>query len=182
MVAPLPVREYASIHDMKAAYLAIHRRTFAPRPVEVKPVLFQDQIKAIPEPDRDLTVAAAAEARTRFLEENRTERLDTLKILQAARIVAAVSGVSVAEIKGDRRWADHVKARQIAMYLACRTGRTGVSVGYYLGGRDHSTVFHARKLIRPVVKRLHLDRCRDAVEIAQRLWEADWAVSNEAAR
>lgn len=179
MTAPLPVRDFTAcadpLREMQLYYKGARERMLTPRVIpRIAP--------SIPEPNRELTVMASQEKRARLLEEGRAERLENLKILQIARIVAVVSGVPVADIKGPRRLGDIVKARQIAMYIACRTGRTIYSVAYYLGKRDHTAARNARKNLVGVARRLHLDRCHDAVEIAQRLWEADWAILEESAR
>lgn len=59
-------------------------------------------------------------------------------------IVSAHLGVSVAEIKGDRRSKPIVQARHIVMYLTRElTDASLPKIGERLGGRDHTTVLHA---------------------------------------
>lgn len=175
--APLPVREFTDYHDMLRRYAEVRATTWLPREVTPKAPLFRSQeLAAIPAPDRDATLKAVAAKRAAYLADQSGERLEKMKILQVARIVAAVTGVSLEEIKGDRHIARLVKARHIAFYLACRTGRTQVSVGHYLGGRDHTTVLNGRRRAQAIAHRLKIHRCSDAVEIAQRLWDEPWDV------
>ena len=64
--------------------------------------------------------------------------------------------VSLADLKGDQRSQDIVYPRQVAMYLAREL--TDVSlpkIGAKFGGRDHSTVIHAKDKIS---KLLTVDR------------------------
>ncbi|TXN33929.1 helix-turn-helix domain-containing protein [Methylobacterium sp. WL19] len=178
--APLPVYKYASGDEMLQRYAAIRAATFAPRHVPVKPPTFVPQ--TIKPPDRAVTVKAEAEVRAAFLEATREERVETLKILRIARVVAAVTGITVEAIKGQSRKAPTVKARQIAMFIALKTGRPLTACGHALGERHHTTVIHARDKLSPIAERLGLAGCSDAVEIAHQLWNADWRLADGAAR
>ncbi len=64
------------------------------------------------------------------------------------RIVAEKFNVSVHDIVGKRRTHNIALARQVAMYF-CRelTPCSYPELGALFGGRDHSTVIHARKVI-----------------------------------
>ncbi|HWY79710.1 MAG TPA: chromosomal replication initiator protein DnaA [Candidatus Sulfotelmatobacter sp.] len=56
------------------------------------------------------------------------------------------------QLKGPRRTASLVKARQIAMYLIYKElGLTLVEIGNLLGGRDHTTIIHGVDKIRDLV-------------------------------
>ena len=64
------------------------------------------------------------------------------------KVVAESFGVKPADLKSKRRTRNVVLPRQVAMYL-CRT-LTSASLpetGYFFGGKDHSTVIHACKVI-----------------------------------
>jgi len=63
-------------------------------------------------------------------------------------IVSEYVGVSPEQIRGKRRTKNVALARQIAMYLARKfTGSSLKHIGQFFGGRDHSTVVHACKVI-----------------------------------
>lgn len=64
-------------------------------------------------------------------------------------IVANHFNITVEDIRGKKRPANIAYARQVAMYLSCKhTDDTLVRVGKeYFGGRDHSTVHYATKVI-----------------------------------
>jgi chromosomal replication initiator protein len=60
------------------------------------------------------------------------------------RTVSAFTGISVRDIRSDRRQAPIVRARFIAVHL-CRefTSASLPVIGRMLGGRDHTTIIHA---------------------------------------
>lgn len=71
------------------------------------------------------------------------------------KIVAEKYNVSLTDIVGKRRTQNVASARQIAMYLCRRlSGYSFPEIGALFGGRDHTTVIHANKLI---AERLSLD-------------------------
>lgn len=78
--------------------------------------------------------------------------------ITAKRIIEIVSchaDVPVKDMKGRSRFAEHVRARQIACVLI-RHWRPDLSypiIGRMLGGRDHSTIIHGRRAIMERVKR-----------------------------
>ncbi|MCL4143928.1 UNVERIFIED_CONTAM: hypothetical protein GTU68_028711 [Idotea baltica] len=69
------------------------------------------------------------------------------------KVVAEKFNVSIGDILGKRRTHNIAFARQVAMYL-CRehTGCSYPELGALFGGRDHSTVIHARKVITEKLK------------------------------
>jgi chromosomal replication initiator protein len=78
----------------------------------------------------------------------------TVEQIQAA--VCEAFRVSVADLKGDRRSQEFVYPRQVAMYLTRElTDMSLPKIGAKFGGRDHSTVIHAKDKIS---KRLNEDR------------------------
>ena len=70
------------------------------------------------------------------------------------KVVAERYNVSMHDILGKRRTHNIAFARQVAMYL-CRehTGCSYPELGALFGGRDHSTVIHARKVIADKISR-----------------------------
>ena len=61
--------------------------------------------------------------------------------------------IKIGDLKAKRRTQNIALPRQVAMYL-CRkyTGTSFPSIGYKFGGRDHSTVIHASKVIEKRIK------------------------------
>lgn len=101
---------------------------------------------------RPITVDLAREV-LRDIPETAATRITVPQIISA---VCHATGVSHAEIVGDKRSRNIVEARHIAMYLA--RDLTDVSlpqIGEHFGGRDHTTVLHA---VEKVKKLLHHDR------------------------
>jgi len=74
------------------------------------------------------------------------ERIITNDHVQKA--VAEAYGVKISDLKSKRRTRAIVLPRQVAMYL-CRTivGSSLPETGNFFGGKDHSTVIHAIKVI-----------------------------------
>lgn len=62
-------------------------------------------------------------------------------------------GVSMIDLLSQRRSRDVARPRQVAMYL-CRmlTVRSFPEIGSLFGDRDHTTVMHAVKVIRSLVR------------------------------
>jgi chromosomal replication initiator protein len=68
-------------------------------------------------------------------------------------VVSTTTGISVTEIRGDKRSRNIVLARHLAMYLAREL--TDISlprIGERFGGRDHTTVLHAVEKMTKLVK------------------------------
>lgn len=73
-----------------------------------------------------------------------------IKAIQA--VVASFYNVSRADICSDRRMAEVVRPRQIAMYLVKElTPFSLPQIGRQFGGRDHTTVLHAFRKISGMV-------------------------------
>ncbi len=69
------------------------------------------------------------------------------------RIVAQKYSVDVKDLKGHQRTASITLPRQVAMYLSCvMTELSSTDIGRAFGGKDHSTVLHARKKIEKKVE------------------------------
>ncbi len=76
-----------------------------------------------------------------------TKQEITIPFIQ--EVVANHFSITVEDIRGKKRPAKIAYARQIAMYLSCKhTDDTLIRIGKeYFGGRDHSTVHYASKVI-----------------------------------
>lgn len=69
------------------------------------------------------------------------------------RRVCSYYNVKPTQLRGPKRDASLVKARQIAMYLLKKNlGLTLVEIGNLLGGRDHTTVMHGVEKIEKLVQ------------------------------
>lgn len=65
------------------------------------------------------------------------------------RLVSSVYGVSKTDILSRRKDAGTVRPRQVAAYLASTlTPHSFPQIGRFMGGRDHTTILHARDKIR----------------------------------
>ncbi|QIB35010.1 chromosomal replication initiator protein DnaA [Ancylobacter pratisalsi] len=95
-----------------------------------------------------------------------------VRVEDILRIVAKHYNVTRADILSQRRTANVVKPRQIAMYLAkMLTLRSLPEIGRRFGGRDHTTVLHAVRKIEGLVGN---DRAiADEVEALKRLVNDD---------
>lgn len=79
--------------------------------------------------------------------------------------VAGTTGISVSEIKGDKRTRIVVQARHLAMYLARELTDTSLpKIGERFGGRDHTTVMHGVKSITK-----HMAEDREIYTLVQQL-------------
>ncbi len=69
------------------------------------------------------------------------------------RVVALKYSVDVKDLKGHQRTASIAMPRQVAMYLCCvMTDMSSTDIGRAFGGKDHSTVLHARKKIEKKIE------------------------------
>ena len=68
------------------------------------------------------------------------------RIIHIQEVVASAFGVTVKDLVGERRWV--ARPRQVAMYL-CRdlTAHSLPVIGRHFGGRDHTTVMHAIRVV-----------------------------------
>ena len=82
------------------------------------------------------------------LDDGSPVRVETIQ-----RVVALKYSVDVKDIKGQSRTASIALPRQVAMYLSCvMTEQSSTDIGRAFGGKDHSTVLHARKKIEKKVE------------------------------
>lgn len=85
----------------------------------------------------------------------RVERREQLHVEDVIKHVCSFYNIKPTLLKGPKRDASLVKARQITMFLLkTELGLTFVEIGNILGGRDHTTIMHGVNKI----ERLKLDR------------------------
>ena len=74
------------------------------------------------------------------------EKIITNELVQ--KIVAESYGVKISDLKSKRRTKTIVLPRQVAMYLCRNLANSSLpEIGNFFGGKDHSTVIHAVKVI-----------------------------------
>ena len=87
-----------------------------------------------------------------------------LSMEDVVRKVSELSGISEKGIVGKSRKQEIVEARQTAMFLCRHVLDSSLSsVGIYFGGRDHTTVMHAIK----VIEKKQVDKTKIKDNIAQ---------------
>ena len=112
---------------------------------------------------REVTMEVAREALKDILPREYQQRV-TAEMVQAE--VARQFGMHVNDLRGNRRTADVVYARQIAMYLSRELTETSLpGIGKSFGGRHHSTVIHAVNKIDRQIKDGHDAQLQDIVEL-----------------
>jgi len=81
------------------------------------------------------------------IDEDITVRIDTIQ-----KLVAEKYSVDVKDMKSRSRRSEIAFPRQLAMYLSCvLTESSTTEIGRTFGGRDHTTVLHARKKIKKMM-------------------------------
>ncbi len=97
----------------------------------------------------EITTDIALQALGKLAEEKR-ERLHSDDVITA---ICEFYRVKPTQLKGPKRDAALVRARQVAMYLLkTELGLTLVEIGNLLGGRDHTTVMHGVEKIESLVE------------------------------
>ena len=77
-----------------------------------------------------------------------TDDVNPVRVETIQRVVALKYSVDVKDLKGHQRTSSIVLPRQVAMYLSCVMSElSSTDIGRAFGGKDHSTVLHARKKI-----------------------------------
>jgi len=80
--------------------------------------------------------------------------------------VSARFGVSVAQMKGERRKRKHVEARHAAIYLLKKyTNLTYMAIAKIFGKKDHATIIHA---VRTAEQNLFYDDFRLKIEFVEK--------------
>src|SRR5208282_1845255 len=77
-----------------------------------------------------------------------SDDVNPIRVETIQRVVALKYSVDVKDLKGHQRTASIALPRQVAMYLSCVMSElSSTDIGTAFGGKDHSTVLHARKKI-----------------------------------
>lgn len=75
-----------------------------------------------------------------------------LTIARIQEEAARFYGMPLREMTSRRRQMPYARYRQVAMFLACElTEQSLPMIGRAFGGRDHTTVLHARKVIEALL-------------------------------
>ncbi len=94
--------------------------------------------------DRPIDLALARQA----LGETPTSEPQPVRIQDIMNLIAERYGLKLSDLQGRRRSRAIALPRHIGMYLARRhTSHSLAEIGGFFGGRDHTTVLHADKLI-----------------------------------
>jgi Bacterial dnaA protein helix-turn-helix len=102
--------------------------------------LDEDADDIVPERPLALTTAGLQRSRQR-----------TVALIQGA--VAAFYGLSVDVLTGSQRSRDIVLPRQVAMFLVReQTATSLLAIGRAFGGKDHTTVLHACRRVRDLIR------------------------------
>ena len=82
------------------------------------------------------------------------EEPEVITVEKIQKIVANFFGISVGDIRSDKRKKGIAIPRQIAMYLAREhTNLSLVEIGEKFGGRNHATVMHSIKKVKEMMKK-----------------------------
>lgn len=75
-----------------------------------------------------------------------------LTVKRIQEVVSAYFDIDEAEMRSSRRGRDVARPRQVAMYLARKlTPKSLPDIGRRFGGRDHTTVLHATRVIEALM-------------------------------
>jgi chromosomal replication initiator protein len=82
-----------------------------------------------------------------------SDDVNPVRVETIQRVVALKYSVDVKDLKGQQRTASIALPRQVAMYLCCAMSElSSTDIGRAFGGKDHSTVLHARKKIEKKIE------------------------------
>ncbi|KTS02508.1 hypothetical protein SB2_25490 [Methylobacterium radiotolerans] len=103
------------------------------------------------------------------------EQYPTRTARNMLEICSAVTGVSIPDIKSERRDGKILKARQIFCWLALRyTNLASGRIGELVGGRDHSTILHSKGRVEALLESLDIEVGDCPIAMTERLWSAEW--------
>jgi len=110
------------------------------------------------------TIELAAEAIGQSARESKS--LKNINVNDILKAVCTYYALKLQDIKGQRRNKEIVLPRQIAMYLIKElTGAPFMSIGDFLGGRDHTTIMHGTGKIENELKRKEGKTHQDVINI-----------------
>lgn len=77
----------------------------------------------------------------------------SVKLDHIVKVVARFYGISMADIRSNRRTTSVVLPRQVAMYLCRQLSLKSLpEIARHVGGKDHTTVLHACRKIEPMLR------------------------------
>lgn len=125
--------------------------------------------------ERYKTTDAIAESIHDQLTEYTTSELtrSETKIDTVIEYTCAVFGISTTKIKQKTRKREVVEARQAAMYLLGTFTKMSLKrIGLEFGGRDHSTVIHAKKVVGDLMDtdKQFREKCSKCITFAGQLF------------
>ena len=101
---------------------------------------------------------------------------DCMRIVRLADVEQAVCqtfGLTMEDLRSDKRTRTATQPRMLAMYLARRlTGTAYAEIGQFFGGRNHSTVVSAERRIQELVSK------RSSVRIGASEWTVEELVES----
>jgi hypothetical protein len=101
-----------------------------------------------------------------------------MKISAIISMVSRISGVSIGEIKSDRRNPGVIRPRMVAAW-ACRhwSSKSFPEIGMAIGRRDHTTAMHSVAVVDHLARRLGVhpdDNKQTAITVLVSASEQDW--------
>ena len=112
----------------------------------------------------EMTVENAAKALGQSIKDDVRKPVNLNQILKA---VCNYYSVKAVDIKGKKRTKDLVIPRQVAMYLIKELTQTPyMTIGEFLGGRDHTTIMHGVEKINGEVSEMGKTR-QDVANVKQ---------------
>lgn len=195
--APLPVREYTSadIAEMRRHAREVKARLYAGRfPDPPQPRRQPDLSAFAAELSRcELVKPGSAKPVERPIDTFVERALATYSLIdlsiapqcrekgathrgdECVAIIAGVSEFSLHALRSERRFTSLAKARQIGFWLLISYAKKSLpEAGRYFGDRDHTTALHGVRQVRGAIRDLGLTVSADPMEMAERLWNADW--------
>lgn len=167
---PLPVREYASVAEMRQHAADVRARLFSVQPLQAP------ALKAWSEPkieEQGFFAPHAAHSRG-------SKKAVSHPMVRLLSRVARGTGVTVTDLRSHRRQSDVVKARHILFYVArMLTPYSYPEIGRRTGGKDHTSVMHGVSRVQAVVDRLNIKLPKSRVGMAKALWAADWSEASK---
>jgi chromosomal replication initiator protein len=114
-----------------------------------------------------MDVETAARALGQSIRERTKKNVNINEVLKA---VCTYYAVKAADIKGERRIKELVIPRQVAMYLMKEiTHSPYMTIGAFLGGRDHTTIMHGVGRVSKDVKKEEKMK-QDVVNVRQLIY------------
>ena len=179
--APLPVREYTSVDEMRRHAAEVRARMFAPRP---QPVVIQvpaeEPVEVAEEPAAPKSWAQPKVQQVCFVAPEAVvpkgyQNSTFHPVRRMMSMVSFITDVLQIEIRSQRRTAKVTKARQILFYL-CKvyTLHSYPEIGRRVGGKDHTTVMYAVRRVQDAIDVCNIEFSDDPIVMASRLWAAEW--------